>query len=94
MSGNVKVNSTYDNDLDKLNLKAGFNYSRSQDKGESAEIKPKGDLQLRYDRDLQQGLGLYALSDYKYNKLTMLASTSLIPLWVSPYPLWRARPRH
>ena len=70
VSGNVKVNSTYDNDLDRFNLKAGFNYSRSQDKGESAEIKTKkGDLQLRYDRDLQQGLGVYALSDYKYNKL-------------------------
>ena len=41
VSGNIKVNSTYNNDIDTFNLKAGFNYSRSQDKGESAEIKTR-----------------------------------------------------
>ena len=79
LSGNIKLNTTYKDDIHKFQVNAGFNYSRSQDKGESADIDTKkGDLGLRYDRKLQPGLGLFALTDYQYNKLNDVGVNNII----------------
>ena len=79
VSGNIKLNSTYQDDFNKFQAQSGFNYSSSKDKGESAEIKTqKGDLGLRFDRKLQKSLGLFALTDYQYNKLNDVGVNNVI----------------
>ena len=79
VSGNIKLNSTYQDDFNKFEAQTGFNYSSSKNKGESAEIKTqKGDLGLRFDRKLQKSLGLFALTDYQYNKLNDVGVNNVI----------------
>lgn len=79
LSGNVKVLSAYRDDINKLEFKAAANYSRSQNKGESPEIKTKkGEFSLRYDRTLQRGLGLYALSTYQRNALNDVGTDDVL----------------
>ncbi|MGB1776046.1 MAG: DUF481 domain-containing protein [Synechococcus sp.] len=79
LSGNLKLNSTYKDEIHQLDFKAGANYSRSQDKGEPAEIKTKkGEFSLRYDRALQRGLGFFALSNYHRNALNDVGTDDVL----------------